>query len=183
MDDYHGSSELSKLKNELNKSFPKAKCREILYTINTDKMLFGMRVYPVMNGDKAIEILGDNKTTLFEEYVVELDSKLFAPMLGMNKRELTAILLHEVGHIAYNTGSIDEIRTQIDAYFAKSGEYIDINASKGYKELIGYALKDALVKSCSIFAKIGNTESIADVYAVSYGYGQDLESAMRKLAT
>lgn len=183
MDDYHGSSELSKLKNELNKLFPKAKCREILYTINTDKMLFGMRVYPVMNGDKAIEILGDNKTTLFEEYVVELDSKLFDPMLGMNKRELTAIFLHEVGHIAYNTGSIDEIRAQIDAYFAKSGEYIDINASKGYKELIGYALKDALVKSCSIFAKIGNTESIADVYAVSYGYGQDLESAMRKLAT
>ena len=54
MDDYHGSSELSKLKNELNKLFPKAKCREILYTINTDKMLFGMRVYPVMNGDKEL---------------------------------------------------------------------------------------------------------------------------------
>ena len=181
MEDNHSSSDLSKLKNELNKFFIKAKCKEVLYTVNTDKLFFGMRVYPVFDGNKAIEILGDHKTSPFEEYYVELDSKLFDPMLGLNKREKTAILLHEVGHIVYDTATIDEVRAQIDMYFAKSDDYLDINASKGYRELIGYALKDSIVKAGSLFSKVGNTEMIADTFVVSCGYGPDLESAMRKV--
>lgn len=181
MNDNHSSSDLAKLKNELNKFFIKARCKEILYTINTDKLFFGMRVYPVFDGNKAIEILGDNKTSPFEEYYVELDSKLFDPMLGLNKREKTAILLHEIGHIVYDTATIDEVRAQIDMYFAKSWDYTDINASKGYRELIGYALKDSIVKTGSLFTKFGNTEMIADTFVVSCGYGPDLESAMRKI--
>lgn len=183
MEDNHSSSDLSKLKNELNRFFIKARCKEILYTMNTDKLFFGMRVYPVFDGNKAVEILGDNKTTPFEEYYIELDSKLFDPMLGLNKREKTAILLHEVGHIVYDTATIDEVRTQIDMYFAKSGDHVDLNASKGYRELIGYALKDSIVKAGSLFSKLGNTEMVADTFVVSCGYGPDLESAMRKIVT
>jgi len=183
MEDNHSSSDLSKLRNELNKFFIKARCKEILYTMNTDKLFFGMRVYPVFDGNKAVEILGDNKTTPFEEYYIELDSKLFDPMLGLNKREKTAILLHEVGHIVYDTATIDEVRTQIDMYFAKSGDHADLNASKGYRELIGYALKDSIVKAGSLFSKLGNTEMVADTFVVSCGYGPDLESAMRKIIT
>ena len=181
MEENHSSSDLSKLRNELNRFFIKAKCKEVLYTVNTDKLFFGMRVYPVFDGNKAIEILGDNKTSPFEEYYVELDSKLFDPMLGLNKREKTAILLHEIGHIVYDTATIDEVRSQIDMYFAKSGDYVDINASKGYRELIGYALKDAVVKAGSLFSKFGNTELVADTFVVACGYGPDLESAMRKI--
>lgn len=181
MEENHSSSDLSKLKNELNRFFIKARCKEVLYTVNTDKLFFGMRVYPVFDGNKAIEILGDNKTSPFEEYYVELDSKLFDPMLGLNKREKTAILLHEIGHIVYDTATIDEVRSQIDMYFAKGADYVDINASKGYRELIGYALKDAVVKVGSLFSKFGNTELVADAFVVSCGYGPDLESAMRKI--
>ena len=183
MENNHSSSDLTKLKNELNKFFIKAKCREVLYTMNTDKLFFGMRVYPVFDGNKAIEILGDNKTSPFEEYYVELDSKLFDPMLALNKREKTSILLHEIGHIVYDTATIDEVRSQIDMYFAKSDDYIDLNSSKGYRELIGYALKDAIVKAGSLFSKFGNTEMVADTFVVSCGYGPDLESAMRKIVT
>ena len=181
MEDNHSSSNLSKLKNELNKFFIKARCKEVLYTVNTDKLFFGMRVYPVFDGNKAIEILGDKKTVPFEEYYVEFDSKLFDPMLGLNKREKTAVLLHEVGHIVYDTATVDEVRAQIDMYFSKSGDYVDVNASKGYKELIGYALKDSIVKMGSLFTKFGNTETVADTFVVSCGYGPDLESAMRKI--
>ena len=181
MEDNHTSSDLGKLKNEINKFFIKAKCKEIIYTMNTDKLFFGMRVYPVFDGNKAIEILGDGKTSAFEEYYIEFDSKLFDPMLGLNKREKTAILLHEIGHIVYDTATIDEVRSQIDMYFAKSGDYVDIKSSKGYRELIGYALKDAICKAGSLFTKFGNTELVADTFVVSCGYGPDLESAMRKI--
>lgn len=181
MEENHSSSDLSKLKNELNKFFVKARCKEVLYTVNTDKLFFGMRVYPVFDGNKAIEILGDKKSSPFEEYYVEFDSKLFDPMLGLNKREKTAILLHEIGHIVYDTSTIDEVRAQIDMYFARTGDYVDLNASKGYKELIGYALKDSIVKIGSLFTKFGNTELVADAFVVSCGYGPDLESAMKKI--
>ena len=154
MNNNHSSSDLARLRNELNKFFIKARCKEILYTINTDKLFFGMRVYPAFDGNKTIEILGDAKTSIFEEYYVEFDSKLFDPMLCLNKRELTSILLHEVGHIVYDTETIDEVKRQIDMYFAKSGDYVDINSSKGYRELIGYALKDSIVKVGSLFSNL-----------------------------
>ena len=181
MENNHSPAVLSKLKNELNRFFVKAKCKEVLYTVNTDKLFFGMRVYPIFDGNKAIEILGDNKINAFEDYYVELDSKLFDPMLGLNKREKTAVLLHEIGHIVYDRATIDEVKAQVDLYFAKSDDYVDMNSSKGYRELIGYALKDAVVKTGSLFTKFGNTELVADTFVVSCGYGPDLESAMRKI--
>lgn len=175
-------SVLSKLKNELNRFFPKIKCREVIYTRNTDKLFFGMRVYPVFDGNEAMEIIGKDKPECFKEYVIELDSKLFDPMLTLDEKELCAILLHEVGHIVNDTATIDEVKKQIDVYMARSGDHIDLKSSKGYRELIAYALKDAVVKTGSLFSKFGNSEMIADTFVVSQGYGPYLESAMKKLS-
>ena len=66
----HSSSTLNKLKNEVNKLFTKSKCKDILYTNNTDKLFFGMRVYPLFDGDDTMEILGDSKTKIFEKYYI-----------------------------------------------------------------------------------------------------------------
>ena len=53
----HSDSDLNKLKNELNKFFIKSKCMQILYTLNTDKLFFGMRVYPIIDSNTASDIL------------------------------------------------------------------------------------------------------------------------------
>lgn len=179
----HSNSSLNILKNELNKFFIKAKCREIIYTNNTDKMFFGMRVYVNIHDNEVMNIIGDNKSEIFSEYYVELDSKLFDPMLNLDEHELTAILLHEVGHITYDTGTIDEVRKQLDMYMVKSGDNIDINAPKSYRELLAYALKDSVLKVGSLFSKMGNTEIIADSFVVSCGYGPALDSAIRKISS
>ena len=183
LDADHSSSRLSKLKSELNKFFNKAHCNEVLYTLNTDKLFFGMRVYPVINGDDAMEILSTERSKLFEKYVIEIDSKLTDPMLALDGKELTAILLHEVGHIVYDTGTIDEVKNQVDMYFANTGDTLDVkSSSKGYRELMGYALKDAVMKTGSIFCKFGDTEMIADSFVAGCGYGPYLESGMRKVS-
>lgn len=181
MDERHDQSTLNKLKNEINKFFNKAKCREIIYTNNTDKLFFGMRVYPAFDGNKAIEMLGDQKVSMIQEYYLELDSKLFDPMLNLDRRERVAILLHEIGHIVYDVGTINEVRAQIDMYFAGSDDYLDISSSKGYRELLGYAIKDAILKTGSLFSKFGDTEMIADTFVVSCGYGEALVTAMKKI--
>lgn len=183
MDEDHSVSTLNLLKNELNRFFNKAKCRDIIYTLNTDKLFFGMRVYPLLDGSQILGLLGDNKTVPFNSYYLEFDSKLFDPLLNLNQKELTAILLHEIGHIVYDTATIDEVKAQIDMYFADTNGFVDLKATKGYKELLAYAMKDSVVKVGSIFSKIGDTEIIADTFVASCGYGPYLESAMRKIAT
>lgn len=181
LDEDHSGSKLSKLKNELNHFFLKAQCREVLYTVNNDKLFFGMRVYPVIDADEVMDIISDDKPKVFNKYYLEFDSKLFDPMLALNEKELTAILLHEIGHIVYDTGSIDEVRRNIDMYFANTGDYVSPKISDNYKELIAYAMKDSVVKAASIFCKFGNEETIADTFVMSCGYGPYLESGFRKI--
>lgn len=181
LDEDHSSSTLSKLKNELNKFFVKSQCKGILYTMNTDKLFFGMRVYADIDGDDAIEILEDSKPKIFSKYYIEIDSKLYDPMLGLDEKELTAILLHEIGHIVYDATNIDEIKKHIDMYFANTDDFIDYK-DKNYRELIAYGLKDAVIKFGSLFSKFGNDEIIADSFVTSCGYGQYLESGFRKIA-
>lgn len=182
MEDDHSDTTLIKLKNELNKFFINTKCKQVIYTLNTDKLFFGMRVYPILDGDGAMELLGDTKPHVFTGYYLELDSKLFDPMLALDEKELTAILLHEVGHIVYDTETIDEVRKQVDMYFVKTNDSIDLSASRSYKELLAYGLKDSVIKVGSIFSKIGGyDEIISDSFVFSCGYGPYLESAMKKI--
>ena len=178
----HSSSILSQLKSELNNFFTKVKCRDILYTNNTDKLFFGMRIYPIIESENIVDVLRDDEPIMFNGYYLELDSKLFDPMLDLTDKELTSILLHEIGHIVYDTGTIDEVKKQVDMYLAASDDYIGTNYSKGYKEILAYAMKDSVIKVGSFFSKIGNTEIIADEFVFSYGYGPDLSSALRKIS-
>lgn len=172
----------STLKTELNKFFPKVKCIDVLYTENTDKLFFGMRVYPVINSEDIVDVLKDDKPLIINGYYVELDSKLFDPMLNLSERELTAMLLHEVGHIVYDTQTIDEVKKQVDMYLAASDDYLSDKYSKGYKEVLAYAMKDSIIKIGSIFSKVGNYEIIADTFVSACGYGPDLASAFRKIS-
>ena len=181
LDEDHSGAKLNLLKSEINKFFFKAQCREVLYTVNNDKLFFGMRVYPQIEGNDVVDIMSDDKPKTFSKYYIEFDSKLFDPMLGLDKKEITAIMLHEIGHIVYDTGSIDEVRKNIDMYFTNTGDYLSPNINNNYKEVIAYAMKDAVVKAGSLFCKFGNEENIADIFVASCGYGPYLESGFRKI--
>ena len=180
LDNDHSNSKLNMLKNEINSLFIKSKCKEIIYTNNNDKLFFGMKVYPNINGDDVIRILEDDDVNI-TEYYIEFDSKLFDPMLGMEEKELTALLLHEIGHIVYDEKSIDEIKKCIDMYFVNSDETLPVNKDNNYKELLAYAIKDSIIKYASIFTKFNDEEMIADIFVTSCGYGPCLESAFKKL--
>lgn len=181
LDINHSSGRLNELKNELNKFFLGAKCRQVIFTDNTDNLFFGMRVYPYIDGDMALSILNDTKAVSYDAYYVEIDSKIVDPMLNLTGRELTAMLIHEIGHIVCDTASTDEVKKHIDKYFANSGESLSIKDSINYKELLAYGLKDSIVKVASLFSKIGNDEFMADAFVVSCGYGPELDSGFRKI--
>lgn len=180
LDNDHSSSNLLKLKKELNSFFLDSACKQVLYTINTDKLFFGMRVYVHISKSNSINLIESDKEHVFTEYSVEIDSKLYDPMLGLTDKELTAILLHEIGHIVYDSGNMESIKANIDMYFANNDVYLPRNDTS-YKELLAYAIKDSVIKNASLFAKIGNEELVADAYVAGCGYGIYLESAFKKI--
>ena len=173
-------SKMRELKNELNMFFRDSVCKEVIYTNNTDKMFFGMCVMPDIPAEKVYDILHDDKPYRISGYYLELDSKLFSPMLDLSAKELTAVLLHEVGHIVNDTTPIDTVRKNVDVYLDQSDTTIAITDSIHYKEILNFGIKDAIRKVTSLFEK-NNDELLADEFVVACGYGEHLESAFNKL--
>lgn len=173
-------TKMRELKNELNMFFRDAKCKEVIYTNNTDKLFFGMCVMPDIPADAVYDIIQSDEPYRINSYYLELDSKLFSPVLDLSAKELTAVLLHEVGHIVNDTSPVDTVRKNVDVYLSKSDASIAITDSIHYKEILNYGIKDAIRKVTSLFEK-NNDELIADEFVVACGYGEHLESAFEKL--
>lgn len=172
------SSRLRAIRDELNKFFKDSVCKEVIFTKNYDKMFFGMCVMPVLDGDTAIEIITGNEKRRITSYYIEIDSKILE--LDLSARELVAILLHEVGHLVNDSRPIEEVRDALNIYLGKNNDHLVITDSIHYRDLLAYALKDSLRKVTSLFFK-EDEEIIADEFAVSCGYGPDLESAYHKI--
>lgn len=174
-------SVLNDLKNELNKFFKESKCTEVIYTNNTDKLFFGMCVIPSLpTNNSYLNSVREGKVIRFESYILELDSKLFSPMLGLTSRELTAILLHEVGHIVNNTAASRVLCDNFNYHIAKEGISITYSEVNDNMPLFDLAILKALRNVTSIFEK--NAEEYkADEFVVACGFGKDLDSAFSKI--
>lgn len=170
---------LNKLRTELNRLFKDSFCKEIIYTRNTDKLFFGMCVIPYINSDMTEKILGTDEKIRLNEYFVEIDSKLLTS-LSLTTRELTAILLHEIGHIVNDTNPVDEARNIIDLYLAKNNEHLILSDATQYREILAFALKDTIRKITTLFEK-DEEEILADRFVHECGYGIDLENALSKI--
>jgi hypothetical protein len=182
LDEDHSSSTLSSLKDQLNMIFKRSVCRRVLYTVNTDKLMFGLRVYPYFDGEDAMDIIENPRDEHPKYYCVEFDSKLFDPIMDLSDKELLAILLHDVYNVVFNEANITEVKNQLNLYLANSGDYIDPKSSKGYRELLAFGLKDALMKNGSLFTRLGK-DFITDDFVESCGYAPYLERGYRKITT
>ena len=172
---------LKNLKNELNKFFKDAICKDIIYTKNTDKLFFGMSVVPTIDDDMVADIVNGENSVRFDAYYIELDSKLLEPTLGLDRKELLAILLHEVGHMVKDTQPVDEVRKCIDVYMLKNNEHIVLNDSVNYREILRYGITSTLRKVTSIFER-KDDEIIADEFVFACGYGEELSTALKKIS-
>lgn len=170
-------SRLTRLQYELNKLFIKNECEEIIYTFN-DKLFFGMCCYPDLES-VTCEILTNDNALRISKYALEFDSKLFS--LNLSTKELTAILLHEIGHIIADVDdtTIKTLRYRIDSFLLNNDEDFELKNVNAF-QLLRYALSDLLIKTNSIF--FNNEEALADKFVVACGYGQYLESALKKIS-
>lgn len=175
-------SDLNNIKKELNKFFKDSKCTNVYYTENTDKMFFGMRIGADIDADNIYDYLTGNDNVRIGSYMIELDSKLFNPLLGLTPEELTAITLHEVGHMVNDTTPMVNARNYLTSYLADNRETLSMSDSIHYKEILAYGLKDFLAKDRSIFYTTDEDEILADEFVRGCGYSEYLDRAMKKIA-
>lgn len=169
---------LRRIKTELNRFFKDSICMDVIYTKNTDKLFFGMCVIPVINSEQVTTILLSDEKVRIQSYYVEIDSKLID--LQLSKKELTACILHEVGHMVNDATPVDELRKNLDVYNAQTDGVMSIGNIGRNVDFIKYGIKDSLMKITTIFNK-KNEEVLADEFVIMCGYGSDLESALIKI--
>lgn len=165
------------LKNELNRFFKDSNCLEVIYTDNTDKMFFGMCVFPFVDNSNIYDYIQGDKEIRISGYFLELDSKLFA--IDFEVEEIVAILLHEIGHIVNDATPINRFKKNMMKYMCSNGP-IRTTGNINYREILAFGIKDSIRKMDSIFCK-NDEEIIADEFVVSYGYGNALQSALEKI--
>lgn len=176
-------TDLRTLKNELNSFFKDSSCKEVLYTNNNDKMFFGIKITAMIDADDIFDYLVDTDPARVKTYVVEIDSHLLNPLVDLSAKELTAMFIHEVAVIINDATPVENARTAMNNYLAANKEHIKISQSIHYKELLAYGLKDYISKSRSMFYTSDISEILADEFARSYGFSDELSSAYDKVTT
>lgn len=143
--------ELNKIKECLNKIFPDSKCVDVIYTVNTDKMFFGIVTLPILSPNEILNIMTSDEDSKITTYKVELDSKLFSDMIDLSLDEITALIVHEVARLVNDYYPINNARYLIDKTVLDYGITLKMSEYIPYIEIIGYGIKEAARRSVSIF--------------------------------
>ena len=112
------NSALNSMKKILNKSF-QGTCEDIYIGNKTnDKKIYGMCVYPTVESlrELSLKIIKYDKEQSKEitkfvivdniRYIIEIDPNLlYSKFINFTPAELTAVLLHELGHVIYSKDS------------------------------------------------------------------------------
>lgn len=175
------SIDTNNLKKELNKFFKDCTCSNVYYTDNTDNIFFGMKVIAKINPDDIYDYLISEEKIKISNYMLELDSKLFNPVMDLTPRELIAVTLHEIGHLVNDTASIVNARNYLNSYLSDNKEILAVSDSVHYREILAFGLKDFLSKDRSMFYTLNEEEILADEFVRGYGFGNDLERAFDKI--
>ena len=173
--------DLAVLKTELNRFFDDSSCKEVLYTTNTDKMFFGIKLIAMIDADDIYDYLVDTDKLRISKYAIEIDSKLFDPIMDLTPREITAVILREIFHFIGDSSPVESARDAMNAYLASNKTHLHISQSVHYKEILAFGLKDYLSKSDSMFYIGDPSEVDTDEFLASYGFGDDIGNAYRKI--
>jgi hypothetical protein len=159
---------------------------------NKSGEFFGMSIYPSMSTlDKMVDAMLNDKShgsLLLEiwkenkEWVLEIDSiALYDRNLNANPAELTAVLIHEIGHIVYSNTIPQRVNKII--------KFEMMNLNHQMRELCRRSMVNKLfelsiVDACSqkgFNYVTEDTEIDADKFVIKEGYGVELDNFIAKL--
>lgn len=184
---------LKKMSSAINRLFY-IKC-DVIIVENKTKELFGMSVYPkkISDTDKMIHLIVTNASTTeivktwqeVDEWIIEIDSiALYDVSTRLNPQELTAMLLHEIGHVRYSNSVPVRLSKILKTEIASSEIKVKaLIADKRMYTLFILPILDACQSKKYSYTNRDRKEVKADMLVVKYGYGDSLNSLIDKLIT
>lgn len=171
------ASDLRTIKSELNKFFTDSECKEVLYTTNIDKMFFGVKVMPIINITSIYDLISDDDPYRINTYMIEIDSKLFDPILNLDVEKIVSIILYEVSRLVNDATPMENARDTLNAYLYANRDNIKISDSIQYKDILGFGLRDFLSKVNSFFYVEDSDIFYSNEFLNAYGLAYDLGMA------
>jgi len=181
---------LDRIKNALNKEFSNHKCIAVLVSNKptNKKQIFGARVYPTQNElvniNKEIVDLTSKNQYVLKEYIIELDyGLLYNTALDVSPDEMTAVIIHEMGHVVNFNQNIINIRNIILRGYAQIG-VATASIVTGVLPLtttVGLIIALHLFSSAVERDDMTKNEILADSLSVEYGYSNELKTVLTKI--
>ena len=172
-------SNLDDLRVILNSIFDDNKCLDVLYTQNTDKQFFGIKINPSINSSDSVIILSTDEKVKLINYQIEFDSKLFE--IGLTSEELAAITIYEVSSMMDSTVLFDNLRALIDYNIISNDDILSIRDSVNYANLIIFAIKDTIYKLSSFIFKDNPEDLLLNPAVYATNSAESLLSAREKV--
>jgi len=167
----------------------------IIKVENPNVCFFGARIFPSKQEleditVEVVELVKENKEEFIylkkcENIIIEIDSRCFTEDLKLTARELTAMILHEIGHKVYLSESLKVY-------------YKNIIQNQTIKTLLlsSFFVLPVSIINCGIIFSIimffnsiykkkvyVDVENFADKLVIEYGYGVELDSLFTKIYT
>ena len=171
---------LKELQYVLNKFYDEAECKGVIYTNNIDKLFFGLIVMPEIKAEYVIDIITKDKRYIINKYYLEIDSRLFGDDLQLTSKEITALLLHDIGMLVNDSAPCENVKRAIDRYLEENHQVLKLSDSIHYQEILSYGFRDALRKSTTIFekSKYIHDDQLTDEFI---DYEQSIQSTFNKI--
>ena len=142
------NEDLFSLKQAINECLENYTCSNIIFTFNTDKILFGVKVSPTISDPEMINIIAADPSyhPTFVQYQLEIDSKLVENVSG---EELAALIMEDIC-VTMDPLSAERVQDLLALLVADKGSALSIRASVNYTQILIYAFKETLYKVTSI---------------------------------
>lgn len=140
------SAEMEKCLNEL---FEEYTCNSVLFTNNTDNILFGINVSPTITDTDIIAIVLTDQPVQLNRYAIEFDLKLFNELDGM---EVAAFVVEDIASL-FLQNTIDIARSILDRILVSEEDYIEVKQSVNYSQILSFGMKDTMKKVSGLIYK------------------------------
>lgn len=182
------------IKDSLNEIFDVEFDIEII-PVNDNSPLFVMSVFPEKSVvSKILSSVTTNSGNIEtikklwqqnKKWTLEIDERILNKnFINCSNRELTALLLHEIGHVVCTNSIPSRISTIIQYEIAKSKlENKILAADKIFSKILALPILNACVSDSRKSDKPLSVEIKADNFAKKMGYQQELLSVLKKITT
>ena len=142
------NEDLFSLKQAINECLENYTCSNIIFTFNTDKILFGVKVSPTISDPEMINIIAADPSyhPTFVQYQLEIDSKLVENVSG---EELAALIMEDIC-VTMDPLSAERVQDLIALLVADKGSALSIRASVNYTQKTENSLNPWLLRTIEL---------------------------------